>query len=110
MNNVLITGATSFLGYHVTKRLNDQGIRPRVLELLESKHNTLAKLDVNDARPSRRPAALGAACKDVDTLLHVAFKVIVGGGAKPSEMMHGSTSQAAPSVGGGVRKASPGLW
>ena len=37
MRTVLVTGASSFLGYHVAKRLNEQGIRPRVLELAESK-------------------------------------------------------------------------
>ena len=34
---VLVTGASSFLGYHVVKQLNEQGIRPRVLELRGSK-------------------------------------------------------------------------
>ncbi len=33
MDTVLITGATGFLGYHVAKRLNEIGVRPRVLEL-----------------------------------------------------------------------------
>ena len=32
MSTTLITGATSFLGYHVAKKLNQSGIRPRVLE------------------------------------------------------------------------------
>ena len=41
MNNVLVTGASSFLGYHVAKRLNEQGIRPRVLELRDSKLDPL---------------------------------------------------------------------
>ena len=36
MRTVLVTGASSFLGYHVVKRLNEQGIRPRVLELPDS--------------------------------------------------------------------------
>ena len=46
MNNVLVTGASSFLGYHVAKRLNEQGIRPRVLELRDSNLDPLNKLDV----------------------------------------------------------------
>ena len=41
-----MTGASSFLGYHVAKRLNEQGIRPRVLELQGSKLDPLKKLDV----------------------------------------------------------------
>ncbi len=82
MNKVLVTGATSFLGYHVAKRLNEQGIRPRVLELPGSNPAALDRLnvercagDLGDAR------AVGAACEGIDTLLHAAFKVSVGGGA-----------------------------
>ena len=37
MRTVLVTGASSFLGYHVVKRLNEQGIRPRVLDLPDTK-------------------------------------------------------------------------
>ena len=52
MNRVLVTGASSFLGYHVAKRLNEQGIRPRVLELQDSKLDPLKK--------ARRRAVRGA--------------------------------------------------
>jgi dihydroflavonol-4-reductase len=88
MKNVLITGATSFLGYHVTKLLNDQGIRPRVLELPGSNRDAL--LTVNAERCDgdlSDPNAVRAACKGVDTLLHAAFKVNVGGGAEVIDEM-----------------------
>ncbi len=83
MNNVLVTGASSFLGYHVAKRLNAQGIRPRVLELPESNRDPLNKLDVSrcDGHVGDT-VALAAACADVDTVIHLAFKVSVGGGTK----------------------------
>jgi dihydroflavonol-4-reductase len=71
MGTILLTGASGFLGYHVAKRLNETGVRPRVLEVK----------DLED------PAAVHAACSGADTLLHLAFKVSVGGGAQLHEEM-----------------------
>lgn len=88
MNKVLVTGASGFLGYHVVKRLNEQGIRPRVLELRGSNLDPLNRLDVSRCEGHLEDAeAQSAACTDVDTLLHLAFKVSVGGGAKLLEEM-----------------------
>jgi dihydroflavonol-4-reductase len=79
---VLVTGASSFLGYHVARRLNEQGIRPRVLELKESDRGPLARLDVSPCDGQLEdPRAVNAACDGADTLLHLAFRVSVGGGA-----------------------------
>ncbi len=88
MNNVLVTGATTFLGYHVTKRLNQLGIRPRVLEWPGSDEAVFERLDV-ERRPGTLAdvSAIAAACEGVDTLLHVAFKVSLGGGAALLEEM-----------------------
>src|SRR5256885_7837948 len=81
MNKVLVTGASSFLGYHVVKRLNEQGIRPRVLELRENNLDPLERLDVTRVEGHfEDPQAVGAACSTVDTVLHLAFKVSVAGG------------------------------
>jgi dihydroflavonol-4-reductase len=83
MHTVLVTGASGFLGYHVAKRLNDQGIRPRVLELPGSKLDALARLDVERAPGHLGDAtAMRAACAGIETVLHLAFKVSVGGGAE----------------------------
>jgi dihydroflavonol-4-reductase len=88
MKTVLVTGASSFLGYHVAKRLNEQGIRPRVLELAESKREPLEKLDVSRCDGHLEdPQSLNAACEGVDTLLHLAFRVSVGGGTALLEDM-----------------------
>jgi dihydroflavonol-4-reductase len=88
MNTVLVTGATSFLGYHVAKRLNAAGIRPRVLELRESRFAVLDRLDVERCSGHLEdPASLRAACAGADTLLHLAFKVSVGGGTQQLEEM-----------------------
>lgn len=83
MNNVLVTGATSFLGYHVVKRLNEQGIRPRVLEWPGSTGAPLAGLRVERCAGHLGDGqAIAAACTGADTLLHMAFKVSVGGGER----------------------------
>jgi dihydroflavonol-4-reductase len=83
MHTVLVTGASSFLGYHVARRLNERGIRPRVLELAGSRLDALDRLDV-DRRPGHLDddAAVRAACAGADTVLHLAFKVSVGSGAE----------------------------
>ena len=88
MQKVLVTGASSFLGYHVAKRLNEQGISPRVLELRESTLDPLKRLDVTRCEGYLEDSqALGAACAGVDTVIHLAFKVKVGGGEKLIEEM-----------------------
>jgi dihydroflavonol-4-reductase len=79
MKHVLVTGATGFLGYHVTKRLNELGIRPRVLELPGSDLERLGRLEIERCRGDLGdPGILDAACAGVDTLLHTAFKVGTG--------------------------------
>ena len=88
MNSVLVTGASSFLGYHVAKRLNELGRRPRVLELPGSVLDPLDRLDVERAQGDLdHPAAVADACAGVDTLLHLAFKVSVAGGRETLEQM-----------------------
>src|SRR5262245_50085899 len=88
MPTVLLTGATSFLGYHVARRLNAQGIRPRVLDLPGSNDAPLRGLDVERCGGDLADAqATAAACAGADTLVHTAFKVSVGGGAALVEEM-----------------------
>lgn len=81
MATVLVTGATGFLGYHVVKALNHEGIRPRVLELRGSRPDVLDRLTVERCDGDLEdPASVRRACEGVETLLHLAFKVSVGGG------------------------------
>jgi dihydroflavonol-4-reductase len=88
MTEVLVTGASSFLGYHVARLLNEQGIQPRVLELPESNLDPLKKLGVRQCEGHLGDArAVDAACAGVATVMHMAFKVSVGGGAKQLEEM-----------------------
>jgi dihydroflavonol-4-reductase len=82
MHTSLVTGATSFLGYHVVKRLNASGVRPRVLERRDANTGILDALDVERAAGHLEDAsAMRAACGGVDHVLHLAYKVSVGGGA-----------------------------
>jgi dihydroflavonol-4-reductase len=86
--SVLITGASGFLGYHVAKRLNEAGVRPRVLELRDGRPDVINRLNVERCPGNLEdPAAVRAACSGAGTLLHLAFKVSVGGGAKLLEEM-----------------------
>jgi dihydroflavonol-4-reductase len=88
MDTVLLTGATGFLGYHVAKRLNAAGIRPRVLELRDGRQEVLNQLDVHRCAGYLEDAsAMRAACFGVHTLMHLAFKVSVGSGTALAEEM-----------------------
>ena len=83
MESVLLTGASGFLGYHVARKLNELGIRPRVLELRESPPAVPTGIQVERcAGTLEDPDAVRSACFGVGTLMHLAFKVSVGGGAK----------------------------
>jgi dihydroflavonol-4-reductase len=111
MNTILVTGATSFLGYHVASRLNQSGIRPRVLERRGSKLEVLDRLNVERCSGDLDdPAAVRSAFSGVDTLLHLAFKVSVGGGAQTIEEMRrlnveGTRALLRAAAANGVRRA-----
>jgi dihydroflavonol-4-reductase len=84
MNNILVTGATSFLVYHVVKKLNERGQRPSVLvpiktapsEILKQLEVEIVTGDLDDV------ASLQTACTGIDTLLHLGFLVSVGSGTE----------------------------
>ena len=111
MDTVLITGASGFLGYHVAKRLNEVGVRPRVLELRDGRPEVLDRLDVERCTGVLEdPAAIRAACSGVGTLLHLAFKVSVGSGERLLEEMRrinieGTKRLLDAAAAGGVRRA-----
>lgn len=80
---ILVTGANSFLGFHVVKRLNERGIRPRALlphdfdpKRVEGLQFDLVEGGMEDA-PSLRTA-----CEGIDTVLHLAFLVTLGAGSE----------------------------
>ena len=82
-NTVLVTGATGFLGNHVVRRLNERGVRPRVLELRDSDRAPLAGLDVDRCAGNLgEPRAVAEACDGADALLHLGFTVSVASGPR----------------------------
>ena len=111
MKTILVTGATGFLGYHVAIRLNQSGIRPRVLERRETPHEVLGRLDVERCAGHLDDlAAVRLALSGVDTLLHLAFKVSVGGGSQAVEEMRrlnidGTRALLQAAAANGVRRA-----
>jgi len=110
MHTPLVTGATSFLGYHVVKRLNASGVRPRVLERRDASTRTLDSLDIERAAGHLEDAnAVRAACDGVDHVLHLAYKVSVGGGAALAEMrrvnVDGTAELLRSAAAAGVRRA-----
>ena len=110
MSIVLVTGAGSFLGYHVVRRLNEIGVRPRVLELPGSPDEVLNRLNIERcAGHLGDAAAMRQACSGAETLLHTAFKVGVGGGAVLDEMrrvnIEGSRALLKTAAENGVRRA-----
>lgn len=111
MNAILVTGASSFLGYHVVKRLNEGGVRPRVLERRDSKVDVLDHVDVERAAGHLDDQdAVKSACRGVQTVLHLAFKVSVGGGAQAVEEMQrinvdGTRALLQAAAAAGVRRA-----
>lgn len=111
MNTILVTGATNFLGYHVATRLNQAGIRPRVLERRESRLDVLDRLNVERCPGHLEdPAAVKSAVLGVDTVLHLAFKVGVDGGPQAVEEMRrvnleGTKSLLQAAAASGVRRA-----
>ena len=111
MHTPLVTGATGFLGYHVVKRLNASGVRPRVLERRDASTGILESLDVDRAGGHlEEPGALRTACEGVDHVLHLGYKVSVGGGAALAAEMRrvnvdGTAELLRSAAAAGVRRA-----
>lgn len=69
MNNVLVTGATGFVGWHVAKKLVERGLEVRAL----SRSSTIDDLAVQTVRGDLRDfPSLQSAVRGCDTVFHVA--------------------------------------
>ena len=94
MKIVLVTGPAGFLGHHVIRQLNSNGIRPRVLlppDLDDDlpKVKALKQQDVEIISGDiDSPAALQAACNGVDTVLHLHFEITLGGDSSARKALH----------------------
>jgi dihydroflavonol-4-reductase len=70
---ILITGATGFIGRHLTRQLAAQGESVRILVRNTKKAHNLFGLDVESSEGDvTQPESLARACKGIQTVYHVA--------------------------------------
>ncbi|MDH4017703.1 MAG: NAD(P)-dependent oxidoreductase [Actinomycetota bacterium] len=70
---ILVTGATGFIGIEVVRRLNAQGVRPRVMVRRAPRASLLSPLDVEPVHGDLLSASsLRRAVEGVDTIIHLA--------------------------------------
>jgi nucleoside-diphosphate-sugar epimerase len=77
MKNVLVTGATGFIGYELVCQLVARGLRPKVLVRRPLRGSLLAPLGVDIVQGDlERPQSLDRAMVGVDTVFHLAARAV----------------------------------
>ncbi len=77
MKNVLITGATGFIGYEVARQLSKQGYRPRCLVRRPLRGAMLSNFDTELVQGDlERPESLRRAVAGIDTVLHLGARAV----------------------------------
>ena len=82
MDSILVTGGTGFLGTSLVRRLVEEGHRPRVLDVNDPDQPELeasVKFIKGDVRDRH---LVSEACRDVDTVFHLAAAVLPTRGKK----------------------------
>ncbi|NIR49328.1 NAD(P)-dependent oxidoreductase [candidate division KSB1 bacterium] len=106
MKKVLVTGATGFIGYEVSRRLCKLGFKPRLLVRRPLRGGLLAPLAAELVQGDlQSPESLSRAVKDVDTILHLGaraafeeYKLL-----RPT-IIDGSTALMKAAISAGVKK------
>ena len=82
MKNILVTGGSGFLGISLVRRLVEMGLQPKILDINDPNEPDLQhsfefiKGDVRNAQ------VVGEACRDIDTVFHLAAAVLPTRGQK----------------------------
>ncbi len=72
MHNVLVTGATGFIGIDVARQLNQRGLRPRLMIRRPERGRMLKNLDADIVQADlHSPVSLDRALTDIDTVIHL---------------------------------------
>jgi len=107
---VLITGGAGFIGSHTAARLLELGHKVRVYDDLSSgKLGNLSGMDVDFVKGDiRRPAALAAAMRGVDAVLHLAALVSVPESVRSPRLSHDINVTGTFNVFSAAREAGVG--
>ena len=78
---VLVTGATGLIGVAVVRRLNEEGVRPRVMVRREARLPLLTPLDVEPVHGDLlSPPSARRAVEGIDTIIHLAGRATLATG------------------------------
>jgi nucleoside-diphosphate-sugar epimerase len=105
MRNVLVTGATGFIGYEVARKLCARGVRPRLLVRRPLRATLLSTLNAELMQGDlESPPSLERAIQGMDTVVHLGARAIFEEYAlvRPT-IVDGSASLMRASVAAGVR-------
>ena len=70
--NILVTGATGFIGYEVSNQLSSVGLKPRLMIKRRERGKLLSKLDAEIVHADLSdPLSLKDAVKGIDTVIHL---------------------------------------
>lgn len=105
---VLVTGATGFLGGWLARRLLDEGHEVRIIARPKSDFEQIKDLPL-DVQPGdvTDPSGLNAACRNVDTVFHLAGLVAYSRAQRPAMEkvnVQGTANVIAACKANGVRK------
>ncbi len=72
MQNVLVTGATGFIGIEVARQLNQRGLRPRLMVRRPERGSMLNNLDADIVQADLHSSnSLDRSLKGIDTVIHL---------------------------------------
>ena len=106
VEKVLVTGGAGFVGVSLVRRLVDDGLRTRVLDINDLHDPVLAERVEFIRGDVRNPHLLTEACRDRDTVFHLAAAVLPTRGKKAYDSINagGTGNLLRASLEGGVEQ------